>query len=274
MSLTIYGLPTGSIYAPLASTILNGGFSPTLDRREIIPWGYEESMKFSDGSTGPGVESCVSIWYIDGAEQKVLVDTSFDNCENVMNVLKKYGGNQVFKRKEEQEIVNALKKVNITPEQIDIVIHTHLHFDHSGNDELFKNASFIVQRDEIPWALTPPPYGMWYYREFSFHFQNVLDRVKAIEGDVRITKGIEVWKLGGHTPGSMAVVVDTDIGRVALAGDVAVSYRNLEFRWPGGFFCNIEQVIRAYDRLLKETDIVVPSHDWEFFEKFPRGKIG
>lgn len=59
MSLKIYGLPTGSTYAPLASTILNGGFSPTLDRRDLIPRGYDESTKFSDGSIGPGVESCL-----------------------------------------------------------------------------------------------------------------------------------------------------------------------------------------------------------------------
>lgn len=274
MSLTIHGLPTGSIYGSLAGTIFNAGFCPTLDRRHIIPWGYQKSMKFADGSTGPGVESCVPIWYIHGAKEKVLVDTSFDNCENVMNVLKKYGVSQIFKRKKEWEIINALKKVNVAPEQIDIVIHTHLHFDHYGNDELFKNASFIVQKEEIPWALTPPPYGMWYYREFSSHFRNVLDRVEAIEGDVRVTKGIEVWKLGGHTPGSMAVVVDTDIGRVALLGDVALTYKNLQFKWPGGFFCNLDQVIQAYDRVSKEADIVVPGHDWEFFEKFPGGKIG
>lgn len=274
MGLKIYGLPTGSIYGPLAGTIFNGGFCSTLDRRDIIPWGYKESMEFSDGSTGPGVKSSVPIWYIDGAEQKVLVDTSFDNCESVMNVLKKYGVNQIFKRKTEWNIVNALKKVNVTPEEIDIVIHTHLHFDHFGNDELFKNASFIVQRDEIPLALAPSPYGMWYYREFSSHFKKVLDRVEAIEGDVRITKGIEVWKLGGHTPGSMAIIIDTDTGRVALAGDIALTYKNLQFKWPGGFFCNLDQVIQAYNRLLKEADIVVPGHDWEFFKIFPGGKIG
>ncbi len=45
------------------------------------------------------------------------------------------------------------------PEDVDIVIHTHLHYDHAGNDYLFKNAKFIIQRDEFEYGMNCPETG-------------------------------------------------------------------------------------------------------------------
>jgi glyoxylase-like metal-dependent hydrolase (beta-lactamase superfamily II) len=57
------------------------------------------------------------------------------------------------------------------------VVHTHLHFDHVGSNEAFPNARFLVHGAELPWALSPPPYGAYYYPEFGEHVRRVLDRV-------------------------------------------------------------------------------------------------
>lgn len=48
-----------------------------------------------------------------------------------------------------KHIINALAEIDLTPEHIDIVINTHLHFDHCGNNEIFTNAVFYVPEKEI-----------------------------------------------------------------------------------------------------------------------------
>jgi len=49
-----------------------------------------------------------------------------------------------------------------------------------------------------------------------------MDRVKAIEGDREIVDGLEARKLGGHSPGSMAVTFKTEAGTVALTGEIPI----------------------------------------------------
>jgi hypothetical protein len=52
------------------------------------------------------------------------------------------------------------------------------------------------------------------------------------------------------------------------------NYRNLELNWPMGSFWDIRELMRGYDRLRREADVIVPEHDWEFYEHFPTGTIG
>lgn len=279
MGIKIYGLPTGSCFTKLNTVMVNGETS-TVNIKEIAPWGkgdkgFDENMKLGDGSVGPGVSLCCYVWYIEGSKYRILVDTGYDSDESITSVIRKHGvQDQIFIRKPSEDVIRALDTINISPEDIDIVLLSHLHFDHFANTGLFNNATFIVQSEELPWAIAPPPYGTWYYKEYAHYITDVLDRVQTVEGDEWIMKGIQVWKLGGHSPGSMAIVVDTNVGRVALAGDVALTYKNLELKWPCGTIYSLPDTIKAFNRLLTEADIVIPAHDWKFLEKFPNGIVG
>jgi len=72
----------------------------------------------------------------------------------------------------------------------------------------------------------------------------------------------------------MVTIVDTRLGKVCLTSDVMYNYRNLQLNWPMGSFWNLQELMRGYDRLKIESKIIVPQHDWEFFEYFPSGTIG
>ena len=99
-------------------------------------------------------------------------------------------------------------------------------------------------------------------------------RLELIDGEARINKHVSVALLGGHSPGSQVVLVDTDAGRVCLAGDLAYYYRNLELTWPGGVFFDLPAVMRAFRWMRNNADIIVPQHDWKFFENYPDGFVG
>ena len=86
------------------------------------------------------IEATIYSWYIKGAGKNIIVDTGCPiesirqhrpNCEEI------------------RTFEEALKSVDLTPEGIDIVIQTHLHYDHCGNTYKCKNAEVIVQRKEL-----------------------------------------------------------------------------------------------------------------------------
>jgi len=272
MGLKIHGLVTGELAGTMDILMLNSGACPGGEPPRA--YGYSAKIEWHAGKKAPGVRQPVPIWYIEGTRQKILVDTSFDSADNVKAVLDAYGINAFCRREPEWEIGNALAKVGVRPEEIDVVILTHLHFDHVGNNELFTKAKFIVERDELAWALSPPPFGVFYYPEFAHHVANVRTQILAVDGDVRIEPGVEIWKVGGHSPGSLAVAVETDRGKVVLAGDNIYDYVNLKNHWPIGVFWRLDQVLGAYDRFEREADIIVPNHDWRVWEVYPGGVIG
>ena len=243
----------------------------SLGEREF-PHGYKKNFRWPNGRVSDALMVPIPIWYIRGGHEKILVDTSLETARRVGETTTVSG--EYVSVKPEWQIENALAKMNVRPEDIDIVINTHLHDDHFSNNELFTNATFIIQKEEIPLALAPPPWAPYYFKEASHHLSQVLDRVEAIDGDKQVTEGVEVWKLGGHTPGSQAVIVDTKSGRIAIAGDVIYTYYNFEHHWPIGHFWDLNAVIRAEDRLRMNADVVIPNHDFAFWHRFPNGTIG
>ena len=86
--------------------------------------------------------------------------------------------------------------------------------------------------------------------------------------------GVEVWKVDGHSPGSQAIIVETSKGKVAIAGDLIYSFKNLEFDWPAGVIWNLSQWEKSVNMLKQNTDIVLPNHDYFLWELFSNGIIG
>ncbi len=230
--------------------------------RQAFEDSYLESFHWRDGRTGDAVTIPVIIWYIRGGSEKVLVDTSFEEKDYPEDP-----ESPMIKMK----IDKALSSIGVRPDDIDLVINTHLHTDHFGNNELFKNASFIIQSDEIAAALAPAPWFPFYSRAQSTHLLKVLDRVETINGDIEVSRGISLIKLGGHTPGSQAVLIGGNSDKVAIAGDVIPTFFNLETSWPTGNFWDLETVMASMNRLKASSRIILPSHDWRLWKRYPRG---
>jgi glyoxylase-like metal-dependent hydrolase (beta-lactamase superfamily II) len=272
--LRIHHIVTGELESSLEVSLLNGARHPSIQEKDRYPFGYRNDLVRRDGKVVSGVMVPVPVWYIAGAGRHILIDTGLGEPSEVARIQSLYGIDFICERKPEHDLVGGLAAIGVKPSDIDLVVLTHLHFDHFGNNHLFENATFITQRCELGMALAPPPYSGFYYKELAHYLDPIRGRIQGIEGDLELEPGIRLLKLGGHSPGCTAVMVDTAEGTVALAGDGVYNYKNLELNWPMGAFIDMEAVMRGFDRLRSEADVIVPNHDWAFREKYPTGVIG
>jgi glyoxylase-like metal-dependent hydrolase (beta-lactamase superfamily II) len=96
----------------------------------------------------------------------------------------------------------ALADHDLLPSDIKIVINTHLHFDHCGQNAVFKHAPFFVQRGELDRARRESkPLLDW------FDFAGA--RFELLDGDTEIAEGVRVIATPGHTVGHQSVLVAT-----------------------------------------------------------------
>ena len=105
---------------------------------------------------------------------------------------------------------------------VDIVVNTHLHFDHCGGNHLFAGTPIYVQRRELEDARNEDDYTI---REW-------VDAPGVtyvpVDGVHELLPGIRLVPAPGHTRGLQAVVVDTGDGTVVIGGDVAVWFGELD----------------------------------------------
>jgi N-acyl homoserine lactone hydrolase len=122
----------------------------------------------------------------------------------------------------EDRVVDRLAALGVKPEDVAIVVNSHLHFDHAGNNGAFPRATFIVQADHLAFAKGKPnfPGVYWDIPELTYLPAN---------GRTRVARGVEVVPTPGHAPGHQSLVLDLpETGRVVLCGDAAFTRENLE----------------------------------------------
>jgi N-acyl homoserine lactone hydrolase len=119
-------------------------------------------------------------------------------------------------------IVARLAALGVRPDDVDIVVNSHLHFDHAGNNGAFPRATFIAQADHLAFAKGKPnfPGVYWDIPELTY---------LPVSGRAAIATGVEVVPTPGHAPGHQSLVVDlAETGRVVLTGDAAFTRANIE----------------------------------------------
>jgi glyoxylase-like metal-dependent hydrolase (beta-lactamase superfamily II) len=216
---------------------------------------------------GAGEEFIMPIytWFIDGSEKRVLVDTgelSPMNTENREQLI----GAKIYSFEE------GIARWGLTPLDIDIVIHTHLHMDHCQNDYKCSNAKFYVHENELAHLHHPHPLD---YRYVEDYLEEVEERgqVIAVKGGEEILPGITLLHTPGHTAGGLSVAIQTSQGKAIITGCCStyenyfppkkVTAREMEVIPPGTLVNSYE----AYDSLLglkRMADILIPLHDRRF----------
>src|SRR4051794_818687 len=100
---------------------------------------------------------------------------------------------------------------------IDLVVNTHLHFDHCGGNHLFAGKPIYVQRRELDDARSQDDYTI---REWV-DAPGV--RYVPVDGELELLPGVRLLPAPGHTPGTQVVVVETDGRPIVFGGGMAVS---------------------------------------------------
>ncbi|HEY7145942.1 MAG TPA: N-acyl homoserine lactonase family protein [Streptosporangiaceae bacterium] len=120
-----------------------------------------------------------------------------------------------------RSVADALAEIDMTPGDIGLVINTHLHFDHCGQNAVFRHAACHVQRTELSRAeRESPELCQW------FDFMNA--RFELLDGDTQVLPGLSVIATPGHTSGHQSVLVEgAGGGADLLIGDAAYTPRQL-----------------------------------------------
>jgi glyoxylase-like metal-dependent hydrolase (beta-lactamase superfamily II) len=194
----------------------------------------------------------IYVFYLEGGDKKILVDTGLEQFMVPEEVGKTYGFDVL-------EFEEALATVGLKPEDIEVIIHTHLHNDHCENDYKCPNATVYVQKAEMDFFKNPHPIDHRYYPD-------LLDdvRVVEVEGDVNILDGIDVIFSPGHTVGCQSVAINTSAGKAIITG-FCCNDKNFPAAGPAiapGVHIDARE---AYDsaQKIKEMapDILIPLHD-------------
>lgn len=172
----------------------------------------------------------------------------------------------------------ALAAFGITPNDVDEIYISHLHFDHAGRIDLFPDVPLHIQRSEMVFAtgacMPTHAVGSFYEEDDVVELVRRVFRGQVIfhDGDDVVEEGLSVHLIGGHTDGSQVLRVWTRRGWLVLASDASHFYANVFEKRPFMWTYNVGDNILGFDRLLAladSPDHVIPGHDPLVMEQYP-----
>ena len=161
-------------------------------------------------------------WLITNGELNVLADTGC-SAEAYRQHIRPatgalmVGGEQFADVVDVTPLDRGLAEHGLAPSDIDIVIQTHLDWDHCMNTAAFKHSKVVIQRDELDDLPPHPLYTRTHAPEYIYDEIKALD-LDIVAGDHRIADGLEVIYTPGHTAGGQSVVVNTQSGTHVITG--------------------------------------------------------
>jgi glyoxylase-like metal-dependent hydrolase (beta-lactamase superfamily II) len=211
------------------------------------------------------------MWCIKYEKTALLVDTGMTDEDAKfffrMPGAKCLGGQKYIEAK--------LKELDVYPAEIEIVIVSHLHFDHFSAHQLYPKASFYIQKKDIEFY-TGPGVRFQQIRHGAANIPEVVSlawakRIRYVDGNEQIIPGVRVVLVGGHTPGTQVVVVTTSRGDAVICSDSLDFYQQLEedVTRPS---VNLMESLLARDKiraLASSPELIIPGHDALAMKKFP-----
>jgi glyoxylase-like metal-dependent hydrolase (beta-lactamase superfamily II) len=201
-------------------------------------------------------------WYLEGSDKKILVDTG-EMSPLITEDREKAIGGRIYTFEE------GLKRYDLTPENIDVIIHTHLHNDHCENDYKCKNAMIYVHEKELETIHNPHPLDFRYLYDYIEDVEEN-GQIRLVTKDMEIVPGINVIHTPVHTKGGLTVLVETPLGKASITGFCVIKENlfppnqvkamEMEVIPPGTLVNSYE----AYDIMIKVkemADIIIPLHE-------------
>lgn len=223
---------------------------------------------------GQGETIRIPFWcsYVETPDARLIIDTGADIADITDALTNPAAPCAVrpedFMQTSEQTVARQLAKLDVRPEEIDFVIYSHLHFDHTGAAKLFTNAKHICQLTELRYAVKPDRFMAPGY--IQSEFMPLLDKFSPIEGDAMIVPGVYCFESPGHTPGLQVIAVVPEQGQPwLLAQDGCALVENYENEWPPGEVYDPAEFVISIRR---QKEIVAklnakhyPGHDLNLF---------
>jgi glyoxylase-like metal-dependent hydrolase (beta-lactamase superfamily II) len=184
---------------------------------------------------------------VEHESELVLIDTGVGNKENA-KFHDIYGiENQSPERDApgRTALEAGIMAAGFQPDDVTLVINTHLHFDHAGGNTYrtaegevrpsFPNARYVVQRGEMEYATHANERTSASYFPPNWDSIIAAGRFELIEGDLEIVPGIRVRRTPGHTPHHQSVVLESGGETACFLGDVVPTTHHLSLPWIMGY---------------------------------------
>jgi glyoxylase-like metal-dependent hydrolase (beta-lactamase superfamily II) len=184
---------------------------------------------------------------------------------------------RTMRRVEGDPVLPALRRAGFDPASVDVVVLSHLHFDHAGGlldaegRRAFPRATVVAQRAEWEVALDDNPRNVAGYDQPELRLVRDWGAEGAADGEREVLPGVSVVPTGGHTGGHQGVVVRGRDRTVAFFGDLAMRPWSANPRWVTAFddhpLDSVTVKGKLFAQAADERWTVVLSHE-------PRAPIG
>lgn len=238
----VYQLQIGSKQLPLSSCLLRGGSD------ELVDFSY-------------------AFWLVDHPDGLMLVDCGFHAAAAARKSIAY-----------ERTAVEALGLMGVAPEEIGVIVLTHLHFDHAGSLSDFPDATVYLQRSELDYFTGPlmrfPLCASGLDKDDLAALLDIraAGRLELLDGDTAVASGVRTHHVGGHTPGSQLVSIEDSGRRVVLTADAAHLYANMEHGAPFPVLHDVPSSCIAFELINgmdDERSAIIPGHDGEVRRRYP-----
>ena len=150
----------------------------------------------------------------------------------------------------------ALDSRGLTPEDIDLVILTHMHWDHCQNTDMFSNARILVHPKEIDYAHNPNPAD----HNAAKYIAEMMDKMRVepiSDGDV-VAEGISIIDTPGHTLGHISILAKVEEENILVAGDAMPDGGTVTRRLPYNVFWDVNDATESVEKILDSSDVFYP----------------
>jgi len=215
-----------------------------------------------------------------GGRQTVLIETGIGN---------KFGEHVRAIFEPESRLIPNLTAAGVAPDSIDIVINTHLHFDHCGWNTVIHDGRVVPT---FPRATYYAPEGEWqhgqkqYLRDrvsyISDNYNPLLEngQMKLVKDDREIIPGISVRTIPGHTRYMQVVMIESQGQRACYVSDLIPTAMHLDLLWLMAYDLFPMEAIankkRLYDEAIPGRWLLIFTHDpatpWGYVKQKEKGK--
>jgi glyoxylase-like metal-dependent hydrolase (beta-lactamase superfamily II) len=256
-----YFLDAGSMFGVVPKSLWSGKVQP--DARNLMPCGLNSVL-------------------IRGGEKTVLIETGIGN--KLSDKLK-----AIYEPQE--QLMKSFAEAGVSPDHIDVVINSHLHFDHCGWNTVydaagkavatFPKAKYYAQRGELEHGHKQLERDRISYIGDNYDPLVATGQMQLLDGDTQILPGISVVVYPGHTRHMQAIMIESAGKKACYISDLIPTSNHLDLTWVMSYdvypLDTIESRKRFYSQAVPQQWLTIFTHDherpWAYLDEPKPGKV-